>query len=130
MEPVSVGGPVDVHGWTAVLKSVGAFEAFCKTYRQGVTPARVAEFLILNRQFPASVRHAIGRVDGCLRRISGNRDVAPRNQAEKEVGRLYNDLNYVSASEIIASGLHEYLEDVETRCTAIGAAIHREYLVY
>ena len=128
--PVSVGGPVDLHGWTAVLKSVGAFEAFCKTYREGVSPSRVAEFLILNRQFPASIRHAIENVDGALRRISGNRDLAPKNAAEREVGRLFNDLNYLSSDEIISAGLHEFLEDVETRCNSIGTAIIKEYLSF
>jgi uncharacterized alpha-E superfamily protein len=129
-EAGSVGGPVDTHGWVSVLKSVGAYEAFLKTNRRGVTPARVAEFLVLNPQFPASVRHAIGRVDGCLRRVSGNRDLTPANAAEREVGRLYNDLNYLRAEEIVAEGLHEFLEDVQTRCTAIGNAIHATYLRY
>jgi len=126
----AVGGPVDVHGWIAVLKSVGAFEAFRKTYRQGVTPARVAQFLLLNPQFPASVRHSVGRIDGCLRRISGNTDRAPVNEAEREVGRLYNDLNYMRAEDIITGGLHEFLEDVEERCSQIGDAVYRSYLSY
>jgi hypothetical protein len=129
-DPVGVGGPVDVHGWIAVLKSVGAFEAFRKTFRQGVTPARVAQFLVLNPQFPASVRHSIGRVDGCLRRISGNKDLSPSNKAERAVGKLYNDLNYMRAEDIIAGGLHEFLEDVEARCTDIGDAIRLTYLSY
>lgn len=125
-----VGGPIDVHGWIAVLKSVGAFEAFRKTFRQGVTPARVAQFLLLNTQFPASVRHSIGRVDGCLRRISGNRDVVPSNEAERESGRLYNELNFMRAEDIIASGLHEFLEGVQERCSNVGDAIYRTYLSY
>lgn len=129
-DPDSVGGPVDTHGWIAVLKSVGAFEAFRKTFRQGVTPARVAQFLILNPQFPASVRHSIGRVEGCLRRVSGNRDLAPVNAAERDVGRLYNELNYLRAEDIIADGLHEFLEDVEDRCEMIGDSIYKTYLSY
>jgi uncharacterized alpha-E superfamily protein len=126
----SVGGPVDIHGWNAVLRSVGAREAFNKTFRQGMSPARVAQFLILNPQFPASVRHSIGRVEGCLRRISGNRDVAPSNAAEREVGRLYNELNYMSAEDIVASGLHEFLEGIQERCNRVGEAIFQTYLQY
>ncbi len=113
-----------------MLKSVGAFEAFRKTYRQGVTPARVAQFLLLNPQFPASVRHSIGRIDGCLRRISGNRDLAPVNDAEREVGRLYNELNYMRAEDIISGGLHEFLEDVQDRCNVIGDAVYESYLSF
>lgn len=129
-DPVSVGGTVDVHGWVAVLKSVGAFEAFSKTFRQGVTPARVAEFLILNPQFPASVRYSIGRVERCMRRISGNRDLAPLNEAERQVGKLYNDLNFARSEDIVAGGLHEFLQDVQDRCYDIGDAIFHTYLSY
>lgn len=129
-EAGAVGGPVDTHGWVAVLKSVGAYEAFRKTNRKGITPEGVAEFLVLNPQFPASVRHSIGRVEACLRRISGNRDLAPCNAAEREVGRLYNDLNYLQAAQIVVEGLHEFLEDVQSRCTSIGNAIHATYLRY
>lgn len=129
-DPVSVGGPVDVHGWISVLKSVGAFEAFRKTYRQGVTPARVAQFLVLNPHFPASVRHSIGRIDGCLRRISGNHGLSPANEAERAVGRLYFELNTMRAEEIVAGGLHEFLDKVEESCAEIGQAIASTYLTY
>lgn len=129
-DPISVGGPVDIHGWVAVLKSVGAFEAFRKTHRQGVSPALVAEFLVLNPKFPASVRHCVARVDGCLRRVSGNRDSAPTNEAERETGRLHNELDYLRPDEIIANGLHEFLERTLDRLEHIGDAIHRTYLVF
>jgi uncharacterized alpha-E superfamily protein len=125
-----VGGVVDVHGWNAVLRSVGAREAFLKTYRQGVSPTRVASFLILNTQFPASVRHGIGRVEGCLRRISRNQDLAPANTAERETGRLYSELNYMTAEDIVAGGLHEFLESVQDKCNRIGDAIYHTYLRY
>jgi uncharacterized alpha-E superfamily protein len=128
--PIGVGGALDVHGWVAVLKSVGAFEAFRKTFRAGVTPIRVAEFLILNPKFPASVRHSIARVDGCLRRISGNTDSAPKNVAERTVGKLHGELNYMSAEDIITEGLHEFLDRVQLRCLEIGGAITDCYLRY
>ena len=129
-EPDSVGGPVDVHGWISVLRSVGALEAYRKTYQRGVTPANVAAFLILNNQFPASVRHCVGRVEGGLRRISGNTGRGPVNSAEREVGGLHHDLNYLTADEIISRGLHEFLQDVLERCDGIGNAITEIYLRY
>ena len=129
-EPDSVGGPVDVHGWISVLKSVGAFEAYRKTYQRGVTPANVASFLILNNQFPASVRHCVGRVEAGLRRISGNTGRGPVNAAEREVGRLHHELNYLTADEIISRGLHEFLQDVLESCAGIGNAITEIYLRY
>lgn len=129
-DPLSVGGPIDTHGWTAVLKSVGAFEAFRKAHSQAVSPDLVAQFLILNPNFPASVRYSIAQVEKSIRRISGNKDVSPANLAEREIGKLYNDLNYMRGEDIVAQGLHEFLEGVEERCTAIGDAIYSTYLSF
>ncbi|CAN5520896.1 alpha-E domain-containing protein [soil metagenome] len=129
-EAVGVGGAIDVHGWMAVLKSVGAYEAFRKSYRQGVSPSRVAWFLILSSDFPASVRHCAGRVEGCLRRISGNGGKSPSNDADREAMRLYFHLNDLRAEDIILSGLHEFLEDIQERCARIGSSISETYLRY
>ncbi len=129
-DPFGVGGPVDVHGWIAVLKSVGAHEAFRKAYPQGVSPARVAAFLLLNSQFPASVRHCVRRVEGALRRVSRNSDSAPADAAERAVGRLHSSLNYITPREIIIGGLHEFLEDVQDQCLEIGTSIAQTYLRY
>jgi uncharacterized alpha-E superfamily protein len=129
-DPLSVGGPVDTHGWTAVLKSVGAFEAFRKTNSKAVAPDAVAQFLILNPNFPASVRYSMRQVDKSIRRISGNPDIAPMNLAEREIGKLYNDLNYMSGEDIITQGLHEFLEGLQERCNNIGDAICSTYLSF
>jgi len=128
-DPLGIGGPVDIHGWISVLKSVGAYEAFRKTYPQ-VTPTAVADFLILSQRFPASIRHSISRVEGCMRRVSGNHGPSPANAAEREIGKLHSQLNYITAEEVIADGLHEFLEHVQARCSDIGLAITDTYLRY
>ncbi len=129
-EPISVGGPIDIHGWTSVLKSVGAYEAFCKTYRQGVTPKRVAEFLILNRQFPASVRHGAIRIQGCLNRVADRRDSEKLKSSQFATEHLILLLHSKSADDIIREGLHEFLEQIEERFDVIGEAIFADFLSY
>lgn len=128
--PYGVGGPLDMHGWIAVLKSVSAFEMYRKVHHSGITPARVVAFLLLNTQFPASVRHGVGRVEGCLKRISGNGRDEPSTEPERLAGRLRADLTYTRPEEIIKGGLHEFLESVQDRCTALGNSITRTYLSY
>ena len=39
--------------WVGLLKSCAAFEAYCKNYTAELRPLRVAEFLLLNPEFPA-----------------------------------------------------------------------------
>jgi uncharacterized alpha-E superfamily protein len=125
-----VGGALDTHGWNAVLKSVSALEMYRKTHRDGIHPANVVDFLVLCPQFPASVRHGIARVEGCLRRIRAVAGVEEGNNAERLIGRLLADLTYTRPDEIIADGLHEFLDGVQIRCAAIGSAIRETYLVY
>ncbi len=128
--PYGIGGPLDTHGWIAILKSVSAFEMFRKTHHSGITPGGVVGFLLLNKDFPASVRHGIRRVEGCLKRISETTGDAPSNEPERLVGKLHADLTYARPNEIIQEGLHEFLENVQLRCDTIGTAIAREYLTY
>lgn len=128
--PYGVGGPIDVHSWIAVLKSVSAYEMYRKVYPAGITPVNIVNFLVLNPYFPASVRHGIGRVEGCLRRISENPREEPSCQPEMILGRLRTDLTYTTAEDIITQGLHEFLQDILKRAGTLGAAITKQYLSY
>lgn len=120
--------PLDTHAWIAVLKSVCAFEMYRKAHKEGIIPINVVDFLLLNLQFPASVRHCVERVEGCLHRISGTAREEPANDAERLIGRLRADLRYLQAEEIVAGGLHAFLSGVERRVVALGDAIARTYL--
>lgn len=120
----------DIHQWIAVLKSVSAFEMYRKVHQEGIRPEGVVDFLVFDIRFPASVRHGIARVEGCLRRIGGNPQAEPCNEAELRVGRLLADLTYSRAKEIVAAGLHSFLNDVQRRCAEIGEAISMQYLAY
>ena len=123
-----IGGTLDQHQWTAVLKSVGAFEAFRKAQRFGITPAKVVSFLVRNPNFPASISYAVTRVDRALRQIGGTKGLPASNRAERLVGRLRADLSFITTDEIIAQGLHEFLDQVQVRCIEIGSAIQAAYL--
>lgn len=124
-----LGGDVDVLGWIAVLRSVGALEAFRKVHQHGVTPARVADFLVLSTTFPASIRYCVAEVEAAIRRVSANAKRAPSNEAERAVGLLHNHLNYLRPERIILEvGLHEFLEDIQLQCAQVSDAIHETYL--
>ena len=56
--------------WVGLLKDCAAFEAYCKKYTAELRPLRVAEFLLLNPDFPHSVRFSVDKVHSALRSIS------------------------------------------------------------
>ncbi len=120
----------DVHGWTVVLQSVGALEAFVRENRHGVRPESVTEYLALSPAFPASILFCVSNVEASLRAISGNLAPVPANAAERVAGRLYRDLLYLTVADISERGVHEFLEDVQARCAEVGDAVWETYLSY
>jgi uncharacterized alpha-E superfamily protein len=48
-----VGGAADYYQWGSLLKSVSAFEAYQKIYRDVISPQRVSELLIFRDDMPA-----------------------------------------------------------------------------
>jgi uncharacterized alpha-E superfamily protein len=49
----------EYYHWAAILRSVSGFEIYRKTYRDTITPARVAELLILRADMPRSLMAAM-----------------------------------------------------------------------
>ena len=116
-----VNTPIDNIQWTAVLKSASAFEMYRKEHHL-ITPRMVASFLILDNDFPRSIRHCINKARICLERIM-NGGPGGSNPAEKLLGRLKADLEYTDIEEVIQQGMHEYLDSLQTRLNQVDMAI-------
>lgn len=56
LDSPAVAGVPDNRQWMAVLKSVGAYEAYHRHYHSPIEPERVAEMLILRPEHPRSIR--------------------------------------------------------------------------
>ena len=66
------GGHFDKHegneylDWMGLLRSATAFEAYCKVYTADLTPERILEFLLLDAEFPHSLRFSIDAMQTAL----------------------------------------------------------------
>ena len=49
-----------------LLQACGAYESYARTRVRAGGPGHVAEFLVLDRLFPRSVRHALAIAEECL----------------------------------------------------------------
>jgi uncharacterized alpha-E superfamily protein len=125
----SVGAP-DNHQWMAVLRSVGAYEAYHRQYHPIIEPEKVAEMLILHPQHPRSIRFSATEVQAGLRAVSGTVSGSYANEAERLAGRIVERLRYDRIDEIFKQGLHSYLYEVSRVCSAIGEGITRAYFHY
>ncbi len=75
-------------------------------------PERVAEFLLLNPEFPRSVRFAAARVESALRAVAQLAGRTSGGRAERLAGRLHASLDYGQVDEILNEDPHAYLEGV------------------
>ena len=118
----------DALGWSAVLRSCSAWDAYKALHGAEVQPAYIAEFLILSDNFPRSVRFCVRALDSALRRISGVAGDRFSNDAEKLAGRLLAELSFSSADDVFAVGLHTYIDQLQGRLNDIGGALFQTYI--
>ncbi len=121
-----VGSPLDMMQWTAVLKSASAYNMYRQQYTE-ITPALITEFLLLDRYFPRSVLHCLRMAEGSLRAVSGTPLGSFSNMAEKKIGQLRSDLEFMDVKDIMDRGMHEFLDEIQIRCNEISAEIHEAF---
>jgi len=121
-----VGTALEDLQWGAMLRSVSSLEPFVKKY--GPVSARgIIEYLLLDLQNPRSLRHCLLCADQALRDISGTAPGTHHNDAERQLGQLCADLNYLTVDEIIRQGLHECLDDLQIRMNRVHGAVSETY---
>ena len=115
--------------WVSLLKSCTAFLPYCKTYTAELRPLRVVEFLLLNPEFPHSVRFSVDMVHVALRAL-GEFTERKAEQPLRLAGRLRATLSFTQIDEILLSGAAAYLGNIRSQCAQIHSAIHQVYFDY
>jgi uncharacterized alpha-E superfamily protein len=124
-----VGTPFDDIQWAAVLRSASAFEMYRKRHGR-ISPRGVVEFLLLDREFPRAIQFSLLAARASLHAISGTPIGTFRSPPEKLLGQLCSDLSYTSVDDIINSGLHEYLDELQTKMNQVGTGIHETFFAF
>lgn len=115
----------DFYFWAAVLRSVSAFEVYRKVYRDVITPARVAELLILRGDMPRSLAACVNEVCLNLEQVRNSRS----QEAERRAGLMRAELRYGRVEDIMAQGLHGYLTRFLERINDLGGRVSQDFLV-
>jgi uncharacterized alpha-E superfamily protein len=115
----------DFYYWAAILRSVSAFEVYRKVYRDVITPARVAQLLILRDDMPRSLIHCMNEVCSNLENVRNARSA----ETERRAGLLRAELKYGRIEDIEAGGLHPYLTRFLERINDLGGRISQDFLV-
>jgi uncharacterized alpha-E superfamily protein len=118
-----IGGAADYYQWSAVLRSVSAFESYRKVYRDQITPKRVGELLILRPDMARSLITCVNEVQRLLRDINGPHSTDLINLCNQ----LHAQLHTETIDGIFEYGLHEYLSEFLEKIYDLGNLINTTY---
>jgi len=120
----------DFMEWVGLLKCFTAFEAFCKVHTADLRPERIIEFLLLNPEFPHSVRFAVDAMEKALLAIDEATETKRAGLPNRLIGKLKSDLSYSHIDEIMETGLSNYLDGIQKQSGRIHNAIYDVYISY
>jgi len=120
-----VGGSLDYYQWGTLLRSLSAFRAYHKIYRDRISASRVAELVILNAQIPRSLRCCYDRLTETLEDLCGTS--AP--ECQRIAGKIHSGLRYRQIGEVFDSGLHEFLTEFIDGNAQVGQQLARDFMM-
>jgi len=116
--------------WMGLLRSATAFEAYCKVYTADLTPDRILEFLLLDEQFPHSLRFAIDSMQEALEAIQRESGKVRAEPLHRLGGRLHAMLSFSSVDDILRQDIVGVLRNIQAQCRAIHNTIYELYVDY
>ncbi|MDF0554313.1 alpha-E domain-containing protein [Kamptonema sp. UHCC 0994] len=122
-----VGTALDEIQWMALLKSASAYEMYRKRKQHRITPIGVAEFLIMDREFPRSIHFCLLQAERSLHEITGTPSNTWKTPVERALGRSRAELDYLTIDEIIKMGLHEFMDDLQQQINDVGHKIFENF---
>jgi uncharacterized alpha-E superfamily protein len=118
-----VGSALDYYQWAALLRSLSGFEPYRRRHPR-LLPIDVAEFVVLDVDFPRSLCFAVDRMEQALAKISSPSPDSPSLHA---LERLRETLEKQTAEGLFDQGLHEFLGRFLAGLAELHGAVQDEY---
>ncbi len=107
-----VGTAYDDVQWGALLSATSGLNAYRQRHGR-IYPSNVADFLVLDRDFPRSILFSLNAALSSLSSISGTPPGTYRNRAERRLGKLCAELTYMDIAAMFELGLHEFSDHLQ-----------------
>ncbi len=108
-----VGSPVDLSQWNSVLRAAAGYHAFRRVYPRGMSAGSVAGFLLLNSSFARSLALCTWLVQFHLTQLRSGYGLRSASAPLERLDGLRASLQERDIRQIIAGGLHEFLDGVQ-----------------
>jgi uncharacterized alpha-E superfamily protein len=107
--------------WMGTLKALSAYQMYRRHVGVHINGAEVVHFLLTDQQFPRSVIHGLGEVEGCLAALPSS------GEAMKALRTAWRRLLGMRFEELAPVVLHDYLDQVQADLGAIHEAVRKQY---
>ncbi|MEN3791524.1 alpha-E domain-containing protein [Fulvimarina sp. MAC3] len=127
-EHSSIGSSLDNFQWSSILRSVSAHRSYTWEYDANYTATNIIDFLMLNRRMPRSLGHCYGMMRDSMSYLDRGSDTP--NPSAARVNEIYERLSNLTVREVLASGLHEFLENFIIDNNTVSGLIAENYRFY
>ncbi len=113
-----------------LLRSCTAFEGYCKVYTADLNHTRILEFILLNPEFPHSLRYSIDTLNQALEAIHKDAGRQWADDLMRLTGRLQSSLSFIQISEMLEQDASQYLRTIVRQCHQIHDLLYQRYIHY
>ena len=124
-EGEKVGGVIDRDQWTTMLQTVSAVTAYRWLYSEGLTPVNVIDLLLCRQEMPRSLAGASEEVVEILSLLAKRTGL--QGEANRMARMRQSRMAKTRAKEVLASGLHQYLQAFNDENALLSGAIARQF---
>jgi uncharacterized alpha-E superfamily protein len=114
-----VASMVNTGQWLALLRAASGYHAFRLLHQSDLTPWRIAAFLLFNPSFPRSVFLCVREVDSAVTGLKSRYNLRGGNDVAEGLDQLRSILGTRSIEEVLAGGLHEFIDFIQRYLMAI-----------
>ncbi|OYP30357.1 alpha-E domain-containing protein [Rhodopirellula sp. MGV] len=121
-----VGTAVDDLQWSTLLLAISGFEAYRREHHL-VDVEKIVAFFLFHRSFPRSVYYCVAAADWSLREIEKVSGADRPGEAKQRISALRHRLKNTNVKEVIAGGMHDFIDRLQLELNAIGESLGRDY---
>ena len=116
--------------WMSILRACCSIEAYRRNNVGELDPMRVAGFLILEADFPRSIRFCVGAAHAAIAAIRAEVNPHGIDPAERALGRLKTLLDYAEVNELARPGVPQYCDRIAADIAEAAVAVQATYFLH
>jgi uncharacterized alpha-E superfamily protein len=118
------------YGWVQLLRMCCGLEPYLRVKTADFRRDQIADFLVLNNEFPRSLRFCVNTIALHIEAVGALADDAARQKCTRLAGRLAARLNYALLDEVTGKNGKAFIAQVADDCIGISEAVHAAFISY